>query len=152
VASRFSALSYLGWRAVLAHPFKRLARHGTGQERFLASYGSEGLTPTSTEDRLLGEEASRCIACGLCEPACDLAAAVPAVRALGLHAAFRLYSRASPTLPLAAGPLAACASCAGATCEAACPTGVPIQRVVRRLAERAAAASRAAQDPVFSRQ
>ena len=130
------ALSYLGWRALVAHPLKRLGQRGTGRERFLASYGAEGLLPTSPEDRRLGEAASRCIACGLCEPACVLAASVPAARAMGLHAAFRLYGR-GPDLPFAAEALEACLACAGPACEAACPTGVPIGAVVRRLAERA---------------
>jgi ferredoxin len=137
MASRASALAYLAWRALLAHPLKRLSREGTGAERFLANYAPEGLLPTAEADRRIGEGAARCIACGLCEPACDLAAAAPAVRALGLHAAFRLYSKGTPELPLAADALAACAGCAGPACEAACPTGVPIAAIVRRLAERA---------------
>jgi succinate dehydrogenase/fumarate reductase-like Fe-S protein len=139
VASRLRALSYLGYRATLAHPFKRLGQRGTGKERFLANYAPEGLLPTLPEDRSLGEAASACIACGLCEPCCDLAGAVPAIRAMGLHAAFRLYSKSSAELPYAADALAACLSCASAACEAACPTGVPIAAVVRRLAARAAA-------------
>jgi succinate dehydrogenase/fumarate reductase-like Fe-S protein len=140
VASRFRALSYLGYRAVVAHPFKRLGQHGTGRDRFLANYAPEGLLPTAPEDRRLGEAASACIACGLCEPCCDLAGAVPAIRAMGVHAAFRLYSKSTAELPYAAEALAACAPCASAACEAACPTGVPIAAIVRRLADRAAAA------------
>jgi ferredoxin len=136
--SRFSALSYLGYRAVLAHPFKRLGQRGTGQERFLANYAVEGLLPTSEEDRRLGEAAAACIACGLCEPCCDLAGAAPAIRALGLHAAFRLYSRSSVELPFASAELQACGACATPGCEAACPAGVPIASIVRRLAERVA--------------
>lgn len=136
MASRFAALSYLAYRAMLAHPLKRLRQRGTGLERFLESYAGDRLAPTAVADRRLGEEASRCIACGLCEPVCDLAAAAPAVRALGLHATFRLTSKATPVLPFAADALAACASCASPECEAACPTGVPIARIVRRLAER----------------
>jgi succinate dehydrogenase/fumarate reductase-like Fe-S protein len=146
VSSRLAALSYLGYRAILAHPLKRLRQRGTGLERFLASYSGDGLAPTSVDDRRLGEEASRCIACGLCEPACELAAAAPAVRALGLHAAFRLYSRSNSGLPLAADALAACAPCATSACEAACPTAVPIARIVRRLAERTVHAAPSAVD------
>jgi len=126
------ALAYLGWRALVAHPMKRAFRQpGTGLERFSAAYVSEGLVPTRTEDRAAGEAASACIACGLCETGCDLARASPQVRALGLHAAFRLYSRSSTDLPLARDALAACAGCAG--CDALCPTGVPISRVVAHL-------------------
>ncbi len=138
--ARPAALAYLAWRAIVAHPLKRLFRQsGSGLERFRAAYVSEGLVPTRTEDRAVGEAASACIACGLCETCCDLALATPAVRALGLHAAFRLYSRSFADLPLAAEALAECSGCAG--CDAVCPTRVPISRVVAQLR---AAAGRAA--------
>jgi heterodisulfide reductase subunit C len=126
------ALAYLAWRALVAHPLKRLFRQpGTALERFRAAYVAEGLVPTRPEDREVGLAAAACIACGLCETGCDLAGATPEVRALGLHAAFRLYSRSIVDLPLAQGALDACAGCAG--CDALCPTGVPISRVVAHL-------------------
>jgi succinate dehydrogenase/fumarate reductase-like Fe-S protein len=128
------ALAYLGYRALVAHPLKRLFRQrGTGLERFTKSYIAEGLSPTRPEDRAAGEAAAFCIACGLCETGCDLAAASPAVRALGVHAAFRLYSRTSAMLPLAREALQACSDCAG--CDALCPTGVPISAVIAHLRE-----------------
>jgi heterodisulfide reductase subunit C len=136
------ALAYLGWRALVAHPLKRAFRQrGTGLERFSAAYVAEGLVPTRVEDRAVGEAASACISCGLCEAGCELAGASPEVRALGLHAAFRLYARSSTELPLAREALAACAACAG--CDALCPTGVPISRVVAHLHAAAARARRA---------
>jgi succinate dehydrogenase/fumarate reductase-like Fe-S protein len=138
-ASRFRALSYLAYRAVVAHPLKRLRQRGTALERFLQNYAGEGLVPTRPEDRALGEEASACIACGLCEPACDLAGAVPAVRALGVEAAFRLYSKSSTALPYARDALAACAGCRA--CADVCPTGVPIADVVRGLLARVSSAT-----------
>ena len=129
-----TALAYLAWRALVAHPLKRLfRRRGTGLERFRAAYVSEGLVPTRPEDRAVGEAAAACISCGLCETGCALAEATPAIRALGLHAAFRLYGRSSAELPLAAAALDACAGCAG--CDALCPTRVPISRVVSHLRE-----------------
>jgi heterodisulfide reductase subunit C len=131
------ALAYLGWRALVAHPLKRAFRQpGTGLERFSAAYVSEGLVPTRAEDRAIGEAAAACIACGLCETGCALAGASPELRALGLHAAFRLYSRSATELPLARAALEACAGCQG--CDALCPTGVPISRVVAHLRARAA--------------
>ncbi len=136
------ALAYLGWRALVAHPLKRAFRRpGTGLERFSAAYVTEGLVPTSLEDRALGEAAAACISCGLCEVGCDLARASPEVRALGLHAAFRLYSRSATELPLARDALAACAGCTG--CDGLCPTGVPISRVVAHLHAAAGRAHRA---------
>ncbi len=130
------ALAYLAWRAIVAHPLKRMFRQpGTGLERFKAAYVTEGLVPIRAEDRAIGEAASRCIACGLCETGCRLAGASPAVAALGLQAAFRLYSRSWAELPLARDALDACAGCQG--CDALCPTGVPIGRVVAHLREAA---------------
>jgi heterodisulfide reductase subunit C len=131
-----AALAYLAWRALVAHPLKRLFRQpGPGLERFRAAYVAEGLVPTRPEDRAAGEEAAACIACGLCETGCDLARATPAARALGLHAAFRLYSRSFAALPLAAEALEHCAGCTG--CDALCPTGVPISRILAHLREAA---------------
>lgn len=129
-----SALAYLAWRALVAHPLKLLfRRRGTGLERFRAAYVAEGLVPTRPGDRAAGEAAAACISCGLCETGCELARATPAVRALGVHAAFRLYGRSSAELPLAAGALDACAGCTG--CDALCPTRVPISRVIALLRE-----------------
>lgn len=134
--ARPGALVYLAWRALVAHPLKRLLRHrGSGLERFRAAYVAEGLVPARPGDRAIGEEAAACISCGLCETGCDLARASPPVRALGLHAAFRLYSRSFVELPLAAEALDACAGCAG--CDALCPTRVPIGRVIAHLRDAA---------------
>jgi heterodisulfide reductase subunit C len=142
MGSRLAALAYLAWRALVAHPLGRLLRpRASGLERFRAAYVAEGLVPTRPDDRAVGEEASGCIACGLCELGCDLAAATPAVRALGLHAAFRLYSRSSAELPLAGAMLEACAGCGG--CDALCPTRVPISRIIAHLREEAPRGARA---------
>jgi hypothetical protein len=135
--SKAGSYGWLAWRAAVPHPLRALARRGTGEERFLANYGSEGLLPTSPEDREVGEQASACISCGLCESGCALRGAIPSVRDLGLHAAFRLLSRTDALLVHGRDSLAACAGCTG--CEPLCPTGVPITRLVRLLAARAGA-------------
>lgn len=132
------ALVYLAYRALLAHPLRRLRLVGSGLDRFRDAYVSEGLVPTATTDREIAEAAAACISCGLCETGCDLAGAAPAVRALGLHATFRLYARNSAELPLAAAALTACEGCTG--CDARCPTGVPISRIVNHLRTRVRAA------------
>ena len=130
--ARPGALAYLAWRALVAHPLRLLfRRRGSGLERFRRAYVAEGLAPTDPEDRAASQAASACISCGLCELGCELALATPAVRALGLHAAFRLYSRTSADLALAQDALALCATCAG--CEALCPARVPIAWVIARL-------------------
>jgi heterodisulfide reductase subunit C len=129
------ALVYLGWRAVFVEPVKRLFRRGTGLTRFQANFAADRLAPTSVADREMALLAARCIGCGLCEPGCRLATASPALRALGLPAAFRLVGRGSGDLPAARDLLAACRECAG--CEARCPAGVPIGRVLRHLESKA---------------
>jgi len=127
------ALVYLGWRAVFVEPVKRLFQRGAGLTRFRAAFAADRLAPTSQADREISFLAARCIGCGLCEPGCRMAAASPAVRALGLPAAFRLVGRSGGDLAGARDLLAACQGCAG--CRALCPTGVPIGQVIARLAE-----------------
>lgn len=139
-----AALVYLAYRALLAHPLRRLRLIGSGLDRFHASYVSEGLVPTSAADREIAAAAAACIGCGLCEPACELPGVAAPARALGLHAAFRLYGRSSVDLPLAAEALAACEGCTG--CDARCPTGVPISRIVKNLRARATAGLRGPAD------
>ncbi len=141
--SKVSSYGWLAWRAAVSHPLRAIRRSGTGEERFLAAYAAEGLVPTTAEDRAAAEAASACIACGLCESRCPLGQAVPAVRDLGLRAVFRLYGKSQEMTAHAAGALAGCAGCTG--CEPLCPTGVPITRLVRLLAARAAASDAARQ-------
>jgi len=129
------ALLYLGWRAVLVEPVKRLFQRGTGLARFQSHFAADRLAPTSAADRELALLAARCIGCGLCEPGCRLATGSPAVRALGLPAAFRLVGRAGGDLDLAGDLLGACRDCAG--CDSRCPTGVPIGRLLRHLGSKA---------------
>jgi Fe-S oxidoreductase len=130
----FLALLYLAWRALVVQPLKRLRWRGTGLERFLAAYGVEGLRPTPPEDREVALLASRCTGCGLCEAGCRLPASQPALRALGLPAAFRLVGRQAADLPLGRDLLEACSGCAG--CERWCPAQVPIGRVIGHLRRR----------------
>jgi heterodisulfide reductase subunit C len=137
-----NALFYLGWRAVLVEPVKRLFQRGSGLERFQAQFAADLLAPTSVADREVASLAARCIGCGLCEPGCPLTSSTPSVRALGLPAVFRLVGRTGGDLVAARDLLAACRGCAG--CEPLCPTGVPIGRVVAHLSARAEAAAEAA--------
>ncbi len=135
--SKLGSYAWLSWRAVVSHPLRALRRHGTGEERFLSNYAADGVRPTSVEDREVSEAASACIACGICESSCALRTAIPAIRALGLHASFRLHAKSAALVDLGRESLAACVACTG--CEPLCPTGVPISRIVRHLAARSAA-------------
>jgi heterodisulfide reductase subunit C len=133
--SKAGSYGWLAWRAVVSHPLRGLRQRGTGQARFLESYGSEGLAPTTADERADAEAASACITCGLCESGCALRGAIPSIRDMGLHGAFRLYSKSAEMLRLSGDGLQACASCTG--CEPLCPTGVPIARLLRAFATRA---------------
>jgi heterodisulfide reductase subunit C len=133
--SKVRSYGWLAWRAAFSHPLRGLRRRGTGQERFLGNYADEGLAPTTAEERSAAEAASACITCGLCESGCALRGAIPSIRDMGLHGAFRLYSKSAEMLRVAGDALVACASCTG--CEPLCPTGVPIARLVRAFAARA---------------
>jgi heterodisulfide reductase subunit C len=132
--SKFRSYAWLTWRAAVSHPLRAIGRRGTGEERFLANYAVERLAPTGPDVRAAAEAASACISCGLCESGCAMRAAIPAVRDLGLHAAFRLFSKSDEMLARSGDALAACTTCTG--CEPLCPTGVPITRLVRLLAAR----------------
>ncbi len=125
------AIVYLGWRAVLVEPIKRLFQRGTGLTRFQAAFAEDRLRPTSVADREIGFEAARCIGCGLCESTCRLAGASPAVRALGLPSAFRLMGRGAEDLDGAPELIEACQGCSG--CQHRCPVGVPMGRVLGNL-------------------
>jgi heterodisulfide reductase subunit C len=128
------SLLYLAWRALLVQPLKRLLARGSGEQRFLAAYGGEGLLPTRPEDREVAGLAARCTGCGLCEAGCRLPGAAPALRALGLPAAFRLVGRQAADLALGRELLEACAGCEG--CERWCPAQVPMGRVLGHLRAR----------------
>jgi Fe-S oxidoreductase len=131
------ALLYLAWRALLVQPVKRLLLRGGGKARFLAAYGAEGLLPTGPEDLEVALLASRCTGCGLCEAGCRMPVAAPALRAIGLPAAFRLVGRQAADLPLGRALLEACGACTGgAACQAWCPSQVPIGRVLGHLRRR----------------
>ena len=132
-ATRLEALTYLGYRAVVAQPLKRLGQSGTAEARFVANYHPEGLSPLSLEDRAVGFAASKCIGCGLCELGCDLAAVIPATRAMGIEAVFRLYSKSTTEMPAARDAFQACLGCK--SCDPLCPVGVPISSIVRHFAK-----------------
>jgi Fe-S oxidoreductase len=128
---RVTSIAWLGWRFVVVQPLRRLSHLAPARARFADAYFGEGLVPTRSEDREVALAAAACTGCGLCEPRCALRAAAPAVGALGLQAVFRLHTRHLGELPAAVALLEACAGCEG--CDDACPSGVPIARIVAHL-------------------
>lgn len=121
---RLSGNLYLGYRAVVAHPLRKLFRRDerTGIERFLANYGVEGLLPTSNDERRLREGAARCIACGLCDAFGARVSLVPLS-----------YARATPDLRHAHAELEALPPSAVEKGEQVCPTRVPLRALTDSL-------------------
>lgn len=133
---RAISLAWLGWRFAVVQPLRRLLPRPPARARFAANWFGEGLVPTSFEERELALAAAACTGCGLCEPRCEVRTASPALGALGLQSLFRLHAKHLGELPAAAPLLAACEGCRG--CDDACPSGVPIARILRGLSEAAA--------------
>ena len=135
--SRAISIAWLGWRFVVVQPLRKLAPRPSASARFAEAYFGEGCVPTRVEDREVVLAAAACTGCGLCEPRCPLGArAAASVGALGLQSLFRLHSRHLGELRGAQGLLAACAACTGCeSCDDACPQGVPISTIARRLRE-----------------
>jgi succinate dehydrogenase/fumarate reductase-like Fe-S protein len=126
---------YLVYRALIAHPLKRLfsTDERSGKQRFLDNYAPEGLVPMSAGDRQILQAAARCIHCGLCD-AYDLALAVlPRTAYDGASLLPIAYSRATPDLPRARAALAALRDVQLARSEAVCPTRVPLRSIALYL-------------------
>jgi Fe-S oxidoreductase len=129
VTSRLTSIAWLGWRFVVVQPLRKVARRTPAKERFAEAYFGEGCIPTLAEDREIALAAAACTGCGLCEPRCRLRPAGPG--ALGLQSVFRLHAKHLGEIGAAAALLAACEGCRG--CDDACPSGVPISRIVAHL-------------------
>jgi succinate dehydrogenase/fumarate reductase-like Fe-S protein len=126
---------YLAYRAVIAHPLKRLFRRDTrsGKERFLANYASEGLVPLTNEDRKVLRGAARCIHCGLCDAYDAALSTLPRTVYEGASLLPIAYSRATPDLPRARTALSRLNDAHLTDAERVCPTGVPLRELARYL-------------------
>jgi Fe-S oxidoreductase len=132
--SRAGSIAWLGWRFVVVQPLRKALRRTPARERFAAAWLAEGLVPTPEADREVALAAAACTGCGLCEARCSLPAGAPAVAGMGLHSLFRLHTKHLGELRAAAPLLDACARCAAdGGCDDACPSGVPIARIVAHL-------------------
>ena len=129
--SRAASIAWLGWRFVVVQPLRKLAHRASAEARFAQAYFGEGLVPTRVEDREVALAAAACTGCGLCEPRCELRAEVGGVGAMGLQSIFRLHARHLGEVAAAGKLLEACAGCD--RCDDACPSGVPIARIVGHL-------------------
>jgi hypothetical protein len=124
VLQRLRADLYLAYRASVAHPLKRLFSRvdSSGRERFLANFATEGLVPTSLEDRETILDSSRCIQCGLCD-AYSVSTSAPPVSWLPL------MTRSTVDIPHAKASLGKLDPMLLRTAEAICPTRVPLERI-----------------------
>ncbi len=149
ILQRLKADAFLGYRAIIAHPLKKLfsVDERSGKDKFLANYGPEGLVPMSAEDRQVLRGASRCIHCGLCD-AYDLAlAALPRTTYGGASLLPVAYSRATPDLPRARAAIERVSPAELSRAEAVCPTRVPLRQIdhyLRRKLEQVLQLQRAA--------
>jgi succinate dehydrogenase/fumarate reductase-like Fe-S protein len=138
--SRAASIAWLGWRFVAVQPLRKLLRRTPAKQRFAETWFPRGLLPTRAADREIALAAAACTGCGLCEPRCPLRATSPALGAMGLPSLFRLHAKHPGEVGAAAALVAACEGCEG--CDDACPSGVPIARILahyRRLASAAEA-------------
>jgi succinate dehydrogenase/fumarate reductase-like Fe-S protein len=123
---------FLGYRAVIAHPWRKLRDEDlrTGEERFLANYGPEGLLPTTAADREVLNGASRCIHCGLCDAYDPSLSVLPRTVHLGASQLAVSYSRASPDIRHTAEILSRLEEAQLVRAEAVCPTRVPLRQIL----------------------
>jgi len=129
---------YLAYRALLAHPLKKLFQDGalTPRERFLRNYAPEGNVPTSEEDRRVLRGASRCIHCGLCEAYDGALAQLPRTLHGGASLLPVALARATPDLPRARALLARLKPESLSRGEAVCPTRVPLREIASFLSRK----------------
>jgi hypothetical protein len=134
---RLAADGYLAWRALVAHPLRRVFDAGPrGREKFLAHYAPEGLVPTTPEDKAMLAAAGRCIACGLCDAFDGQLARLPKSLYRGAALVPLRYARSSVELAHAAEVVRAIDPAAYREAEAICPTRVPLVALARWLKER----------------
>ena len=132
---RLTGNAYLGYRAVLAHPLRKLFSldRRTGKARFLANYATEGLLPMTDAGRQVLQGAARCIHCGLCEAYDPALSALPRTAYDGASLLAVAYARATPDLPHARTVLAQLTDAQLEGGEAVCPTRVPLRAIAAHL-------------------
>jgi succinate dehydrogenase/fumarate reductase-like Fe-S protein len=117
----------------IVHVARQLAarRRGDPVKQFFAYYGPDGVTQPDAAARALALDATRCLACGLCDTECARIGGAPPIAprdAVVSAARLELDWRRLGVAPAAA----ACGGCDA--CSRVCPAGIPIERVQQRLA------------------
>jgi succinate dehydrogenase/fumarate reductase-like Fe-S protein len=140
--SRILSLLNLAYRFNLHQLKKPFASDVPGKQRFLESYGPDGLVPLDERARARLPSYEGCLSCGLCDAMCGSLAAARRHLFNGPSDLATSLSRDFTAFPRLLAQLDAWGTCADCTrCEAVCPTGVPLRELaafVRALAEAAA--------------
>jgi succinate dehydrogenase/fumarate reductase-like Fe-S protein len=110
-----------------------------GLDKFLRNYREDHILPLTPEERAVFPSFQACISCGLCTAECVLtrpAGRIAADAPLDPRAIAISYSRAIPEFWAARDIVRRCQSCG--LCEEVCPTGAPLKRMVRFMADKMA--------------
>lgn len=130
VVRNFGAFAFLGYRALIVHPFHRLmqGKSRRGPAAFLKNYAHEGLIPVSASEREQLPQFMKCVGCGLCDAVCPLVGKLDRRDFAGPSIVALAWTRATPDLAVVAGTLkhlpADCGSCT--KCVDICPPRVPL--------------------------
>lgn len=110
-----------------------------GLDKFLRNYREDHILPLTPEERAIFPGFQACVSCGLCTSQCALtrpAGRVSADAQLDPRALAVSYTRSIPEFWAARDIVRQCASCG--LCEEVCPTGTPLRRMVRFMADKMA--------------
>lgn len=129
-------------RTGVRHVVRGLRREEVGDPiaLFFSNYAADGFRLPDATAAALQQDAEACLVCGLCSVACARAGGEPAIdpRDAVVSASrlaidwvrLDLSPRPGGSLPGADGACAACRAC-----DAACPAGIPVQRIQQWLAQ-----------------
>jgi hypothetical protein len=138
VPARLKALFLLAWALIRSLARRLLGRGAVGLDAFRANYDADRLPPLSAEEREVLGTFGRCIACGLCDrgEGPRVAASQGAYR--GIMPLVLAGSRSMPDFETAALGFSHVPLEVLAEKELVCPTGVPLRRIARFVADKAA--------------
>jgi succinate dehydrogenase/fumarate reductase-like Fe-S protein len=112
---------------------RRHARH-VGYASFVDNYGADGIQELTAEEMVDFGRLSRCIRCGLCDTLCANTLTLARANFSPVSLLASTHSRSLADAHLTDGLVAQYTSCSGCErCFNACPTQVPIARIVARL-------------------
>ena len=135
-------LAFHFWKHVLTRWWLRPFRRGRDLAWFRAQVEPEGYLPLAAADRAAFPDFMRCIHCGLCSIACPAIRESPASAWQETWTFVTGPARSLDRALLSGAAAEPCTRCDA--CVAACPTGVPIDRLAAMVQGLANAAARVA--------